>query len=462
LISLSAALRLSEEPRVAFVGAGGKTTALFRLARELAGPVLVTTTTHLSVEQLQLADRNFRVQGMEDISTSFDSLSAGINLFTGARSSSGRTAGLDPFSLEKLLALADANHLPLLIEADGSRMLPLKAPADHEPVIPQFVDTVVVVAGMSGLGKPLSGEVVHRMERFGELGQLRLGSIISTPALQKVLLDPQGGIKNIPRNTRRVALLNQVDTPELLSKSAILAGKPYSGESGLLNSYDAVIPAHVGRPLAVYERCAGIVLAAGSSHRWKDSSRNTPKQLAQIGGETLVHRVARTALEAGLDPVILVTGSDSEKVREAVNGLVAGMPAGHHVAKRLKVVYCEDWEQGMSASLKTGLSHIPSSSGSAIFLLADQPFLPVELLKGLIAAHASRFTLIAAPRIHGKRSNPVLFDRRLFPDLNQISGDAGGRVLFEKVADKDIAWVEREDERSFVDIDTFEDFQKAK
>ena len=83
-----------------------------------------------------------------------------------------RTKGLDKDFINRLRGICDDHALPLLIQADGSRQRPLKAPAEYEPSIPEFVDAVVVGAGLSGLEKPLTEEYVHRPEIFASLGGL--------------------------------------------------------------------------------------------------------------------------------------------------------------------------------------------------------------------------------------------------------------------------------------------------
>jgi hypothetical protein len=69
--------------------------------------------------------------------------------------SGGKTTGLSPLAIVQMHELADQQHAPLFIEADGASGLPLKAPAAHEPLIPDFMDTAIVVAGLSGVRRPL-------------------------------------------------------------------------------------------------------------------------------------------------------------------------------------------------------------------------------------------------------------------------------------------------------------------
>ena len=117
--------------------------------------------------------------------------------------------------LENVRLFTDERRIPLFIEADGSRQKPLKAPAGHEPAIPGFVHQVLVVAGLSALGKPLTTDWVHRPERFAAITGLEPGDEITPNTLAQLLLHPQGGLKNIPPGARVTALLNQADNQEL-------------------------------------------------------------------------------------------------------------------------------------------------------------------------------------------------------------------------------------------------------
>ncbi len=177
-MNLVQALRLQAAPCLALVGAGGKTTALFQAARQLPPPVIVTATTHLASTQLFLADHHYVVRTADDISRIEKEILSGVSVLTGDEAQPGRTLGLDMELIEAVRSLCAANNIPLLIEADGSRQKPVKAPAEHEPAIPAFVSQVVVVAGLSAFGKPLTADWVHRPERFAALAGLELGTEI--------------------------------------------------------------------------------------------------------------------------------------------------------------------------------------------------------------------------------------------------------------------------------------------
>jgi len=150
-----------------------------------------------------------------------------------------RTQPINDDVLNLLHALCEQHSIHLLVEADGSRRKPLKAPAEYEPAIPDFVELVVQVVGLTGLGKPLDDESVHRPKIFERLAGLQPGETITPEALVRVVTHPEGGLKNIPENARRIVLLNQADTTELQSQAESIAKK-------VLSTYDSAIIARIG------------------------------------------------------------------------------------------------------------------------------------------------------------------------------------------------------------------------
>jgi molybdenum cofactor cytidylyltransferase len=435
-LKLTAALRFNSAPRIALVGSGGKTTAMFTLAREWPPPVIVAATAHMAIEQTALADRHFLV----DDATALDiQLLTGVTLFTGPSNHTGKTIGLSTSAMQRVLELADQHHVPLLIEADGSKCLPLKAPAGHEPPIPGFVDTVIYVVGLTGLGQPLDAEHVHRPERFARLSGLAIGDAVTPEAIVRVLCDPNGGLKNIPPTARHIALLNQADTPVLQAQAQIIARQllpafAYQAVGITALKYQQVF--------AVHEPTAGIILAAGASTRM-----GQPKPLLLWRGEPFIRHIARTALGAGLSPIVIVVGAHTPEIRAAV----ADLP--------VTLIHNPDWEAGQSTSVRCGLQALPDSIGSAVFLLADQPQIPIELVKALKDQHAHTLSPIVAPLIDDRRGNPVLFDRVTFADLQSITGDVGGRAVFAK---HPIAYVPWHDASLLLDVDTPEDYQRLR
>jgi molybdenum cofactor cytidylyltransferase len=436
-LSLAQALRVNSSPCVAFIGAGGKTTAMFRLARQLPSPVIVTATSHLGTWQFGLADHHI----IADMPDPIEKLEHGLNgviLITG-ETERGRTKPINNNLMNWLHQFCGYHSIPLLIEADGSRGKPLKAWAEHEPPIPAFVELVVQVVGLTGLGKPLSDENVHRSEIFSRISGLSTGETITLDSLIQVLTHSEGGLKNIPANARKVILLNQADTQELQSAAQGMS-------QTLIHAYDAVIISSLeqGRISAVHEAVAGIILAAGESKRF-----GQPKQLLAWRGQPFVHAVAKTALEAGLSPVIVVTGANAEQVELAVKDL------------NVIVIKNEQWESGQGSSISAGMKALTLSSshkiGGAIFLLTDQPQVTASIIRALIEKHAEGLYPIVAPMVIEQRANPVLFDRATFPDLMTLEGDVGGRAIFHKYRVEYLPW---HDDRLLLDVDTPEMYQR--
>ncbi len=167
---------------IAFVGGGGKTTLIYELARELAGvgkQVLVTTTTHMKEpEKKWEADHTVGVPCEEQL---------------------GKIKGVSEEEYRKLKDRCDI----LLVEADGAKRKPLKAPAEHEPVIPKDADMVIGMAGASAIGKTIE-EGCHRAELVGKLLGKNITEVITVEDLVKVLKSEQGQKKQVSQIYRMV------------------------------------------------------------------------------------------------------------------------------------------------------------------------------------------------------------------------------------------------------------------
>jgi molybdenum cofactor cytidylyltransferase len=442
-MNLSRALRFTVHPSktggsspevICFVGAGGKTTAIFQLTHEISdrSSSIVTATTHFGIWQIPLADHHIITNRPDDSQLP----TQGVILITG-EIENDRTNPVNEVTLDWLRENSTSHHVPMLIEADGSRQKPLKAPASHEPPIPEFTDAVVVVAGLSALGNPLGDEYVHRAKIFSQLSGLEFAQTITPDAVIRMLMNPLGGLKNIPPNARRVALLNQADTPELKSIGGRMAQE-------LLAHFDSVIVGTLEHSnLQTFEHCAGIILAAGESTRF-----GAPKQLLDWKGKPFVRQVAETALQAGLWPVVVVTGFRSADVESALDGLP------------VEIIRNPEYPQGQSTSIRAGVQSLSSKVGAAVFLLADQPQMPVDVIRALVESHGQKMQAILAPLVQeNRRANPVLFDRDTFPDLMQLTGDVGGRRIFDKHRVEYLPW---HDEILLFDVDKPDDYQKLK
>jgi molybdenum cofactor cytidylyltransferase len=451
-INLFKALRLSKTPRIAFVGAGGKTSALSTLAQELPKPLVVSTTTHLGIWQTEFADQHIIISNDTNWKFIEDNLSNGIILIT-QNPDGDRLPGLSIDQINKVYDICERHQLPLLMECDGSRQLPLKAPRANEPPIPEFVDTVVLVAGLTGLGKSLDKATVYNPDQFSRLGNLPIGGAISNSALEQVLVHDQGGLKNIPENTKRVLLLNQADTPNFQVQAGKIA-------KTLRFNFNSVIVAELGRNLihTVFESSAAIILAAGSSSRYGKT-----KQLLDYHGEPFIKAVTRSAINAGLYPVVVITGADAINVNNSLKDF----------SNEIKIIYNPNWQNGQSTSIRTGIDaldsyknhrsqkdgliNISDNPGSVIFLLADQPQVTPAVLSCLVENHSHTLSPVIAPLVDGRRGNPVLFDKETFPDLRNLEGDIGGRGIFSKYSP---AYIEWNDISLLHDVDDSSDYER--
>lgn len=212
-LTLAAALGLKRDDVVALVGGGGKSAAMFRLAREVAaggGRAITTTTTHIFATQIALAPAH-----IADADATREALAAALDrhhhvLVIGPTNlETRRAAGI---SLDRFRELRgwwpDAC---LLAEADGSRMLPFKAPAAHEPVIPAETTIALAVVGADVLGRPLDADHVHRPERVSALSGAPMGASITPEIVARVLAHPDGGRKGVPGMARLLVLVNKID-----------------------------------------------------------------------------------------------------------------------------------------------------------------------------------------------------------------------------------------------------------
>ena len=220
--------------RIVIVGGGGKTTTLFQLARQIPGKVWASTTTHLGTDQLEGAEKHFVVHSVEERDIS-DWLMQKSTLLTGDFTEDDRVKGPGEALMAQIKQAADKNGVSLVIEADGSRSRPIKAPGENEPATPIWAEVVITVVGLSVLGKPFSELTVHRVEPFMRITGLQTGDTLTLQSIVRLLVSPLGGLKNSPKAAFKVALLNQADTPELRSQATAVVPQLLAG------GYDCVL-----------------------------------------------------------------------------------------------------------------------------------------------------------------------------------------------------------------------------
>jgi probable selenium-dependent hydroxylase accessory protein YqeC len=202
---------------VSLVGAGGKTSLMFKLAQEIsrAGQTVLTTTTTKILEPAPEQSSCVIVsESVETIVKNARDLIKKKTLHITVAANRGqrenKLIGLKPQSVD-LIAKTNLFHW-ILVEADGAAGRPLKVPANHEPVIPESTKLVIGLVGLSGVGKPVSDEWIHRLERFSSLTGLAAGQKITAAAVCNVLIHDQGIFKDAPGDAVRLVFLNQADT----------------------------------------------------------------------------------------------------------------------------------------------------------------------------------------------------------------------------------------------------------
>src|SRR6185437_4320308 len=166
---------------------------------------------------------------------------------------------------------------------------------------------------------------------------------------------------------------------------------------------------------------AAIVLAAGRSRRM------APRNKLLIPDETnrpMIARVVDNVLASAARPVIVVLGHQAEEVERALAG------------RKVRFVHAEDYGDGLSASLKTGIRAVPPECAAALICLGDMPLVAPAMLDRLLGAYdPEEGRTIVLPTFRGKQGNPMLWDRRYFPEILTITGDSGARHLLGRHLD---------------------------
>ena len=188
---------------------------------------------------------------------------------------------------------------------------------------------------------------------------------------------------------------------------------------------------------------SGVLLAAGGSRRM--GGRH--KLLEEIDGVPLARRAAERLLASGVDEVVAIVGARSEDMRAALSGL------------GLRIVVNTVWEEGMASSIRTALEAIAPTADAAVLAFADMPEVDARLIDRIVAAFDPEEgrAIVRPVGPSGRPGHPVLFGRRFFEALAQLTGDAGAREVVRDHAGfvTDLAV---DDEAATIDLDTPEDW----
>lgn len=212
--SLKDALGLEEREHLALVGGGGKTSLMFAMAEELRQSekrVVTSTTTkiwhHEALNSPLVvfleSDASWRGKLREELYIH------GHVFLAQSLLDSGKVSGISPSIADELYQEGAMDYL--LVEADGSAGHPVKAPAEHEPVIPPLVTEAVAMMGLEAVDQPLGPDTVFRVDLFRKITGLNPGQRLTPPVLSRLFQDPKGLFKGTPPSAKRVAFLNKLD-----------------------------------------------------------------------------------------------------------------------------------------------------------------------------------------------------------------------------------------------------------
>ena len=390
-------ISLPEHAVISVVGAGGKTSLIFSWARELAASgknVVITTTTHM-----------YRPDRMEE---------DGIRIVVSDDPERPDKVKAPP--AEVLDGLRDTADV-VLIEADGSRRMPLKWPGDREPVVPDYTDITVCVAGLSAVGKSAE-DVIYRAD---ELPDTIKRDTVDVNLIHKILASRSGGQKGV-RGEFRI-FLNQVDD-DIDRLAAAYRLQQILGVFGIQTAWGSLIEPG-DRKIAVILEAAG------------DSKRFGSNKLLHImdDGRPMIASVLDAVRSLDVYKKIIVTQYDE----------VARLTSD------FDVVINDRPDLGISRSMQLGLT-AAGDADAYMFCVCDQPGLTAETLEKLIDAYKKGTAGIVSLAWQGQMRNPKIFSSLYREELMKLEGDTGGRQIID-AHKKDLLLVEAESEDEVKDID---------
>jgi probable selenium-dependent hydroxylase accessory protein YqeC len=230
IYTLKEAFDIGSKEVISLVGAGGKTTLMFALARELnkgKGVLITTTTTKIfppsSIDVPHVLTSRDRGEIIDFILSNGTDLGH-INLASGISDATGKLLGIEPELVRKLIDLDPV--LYIIVEADGAAHRPLKAPnPTYEPVIPPSTSLVIPMIGIEALGQALTEEHVFRSEIAAQLAGISPGEAVSADVIANLIVHPSGIIRGSPDRARVVPFINKVDLHADLSGAREVAIK---------------------------------------------------------------------------------------------------------------------------------------------------------------------------------------------------------------------------------------------
>ncbi len=170
---------------------------------------------------------------------------------------------------------------------------------------------------------------------------------------------------------------------------------------------------------------AAVVLAAGTSSRMGHN-----KLFVSLRGESLLRRAVRTALAAGLKPVLVVLGHESSRAEAELAGLDC------------TTVLNPEYAQGINTSLRSGIAAVPADAAGALVMLGDMPFVTEDMLRTVLGRYLSSTSPLVVSNYDGVDAPPMLYDKTLFSELGALDGDGCGKRVVQRHRSEclEVAW----------------------
>jgi probable selenium-dependent hydroxylase accessory protein YqeC len=235
--SLTEALGIKPREVISLVGAGGKTTLMFRLAEELSlrQKRVVTTTTTKILEPAPEETGSLFIDPDEERIKDFVRRHLDQNrhiTIARERLELGKLKGISPDLVNELWRSLDIDAI--VVEADGAAGRPVKVPRENEPVIPASTTLVVAILGIDGLERELNEENVFQPQRVSKMTGISIGEKLTDEAMAILMVDPEGVFRRTPASSRVVAFLNKVDIPDGVAKAKRIAKKIFDKQNPLI------------------------------------------------------------------------------------------------------------------------------------------------------------------------------------------------------------------------------------
>lgn len=444
-------LAISPGDIVAFMGAGGKTTLMLCLGRELSRRcrVLITTTTKIYRPEPGQAKPVILAETLDEaisqLSTRWETEPCVV--LGHSENDEGKLLGVPAGWFPSLRAAFP--DCVILVEADGAMGRWLKGHLAHEPVIPAATTLVVSLMGLAVIGKPLDSRYVHRPEVVASHTGLDLGGVI-TPAHAALALSVQLRLaaKQAPW-ARQVLWLNVSGEEDEVSR--LFTGRLVARHFSRLMPGRQVFIGEARAKVAIWESwppaaaVAGVVLAAGLSTRLGGEKMFLPWR-----GRALLRHAVENLLLTSVAAVAVVLGHRAKEAKQ----LLLDLP--------IETVENPAYGSGLGTSAQAAAKFLigrQRSCHGVLFALGDQPRLAPATIDILVQTFCTYPSQIIYPTYEGKRGNPVIFPAELLGEFLSLGADQGGREIMERYRER-LCGVEVADDAVLNDIDTPADYEQ--